>query len=529
MRKCIVLLLLFIISLLFSNDSYAQQKTDSVEKWGMYEVTLNGPSTGNPFVGIELSAVFTNGEQTFEPDGFYDGNGIFKIRFMPDKIGVWTYKTKSNRNELNGKEGSFICTSASPGKHGPVQVRDQYQFEYRDGTPYFPFGTTIYEWVFQAENVRQQTLETLKSSPFNKARFLLVPPYKDKYLSGPLKLDKFPFEGTSIDNFDVSRFNIEYFHDFEKCLKQIEDLGIQADVILFRPYDGPKWGFDRMDMATNERFVRYVVARLAAYRNVWWSMANENSFMEYFTTDDWDKLFQIVAKKDPYHHMLSIHNADIIYDYTKPWVTHVSIQYYNAVRAFGAAAMLRDIYRKPVINDEINYEGNISSRWGQLSGEEMVFRFWLAIIGGTYATHGEAFVDTSGINWISEGGVLHGESPSRIAFLKKIVETGPQAGLEPIDHAYTRNIAGEYGKYYLFYFGKEQIKSWDFVLPQRGLKDGMKFRVELIDTWNMTISAVDTVFEIEKLNRYKFIDKKKRSVKFPDKPYMAMRITLIEK
>ena len=262
-------------------------------------------------------------------------------------------------------------------------------------------------------------------------RFLLVPPYKDKYLSGPFKLNKFPFEGTSIDNFDFSRFNVEYFQQFEKCLQQIQDLGIQADVIIFRPYDGKTWGFDRMDDATNDRFVRYVVSRLAAYRNVWWCMANENSFMHHFTADDWDRLFQIVAKKDPYHHMLSIHNADILYDYTKPWVTHVSLQYYNAVRAFGAAAMVRDIYQKPVINDEINYEGNISSRWGQLSGEEMVYRFWMAIIGGTYATHGEAFVDSSGINWISDGGVLHGESPSRIGFLRKIVESGPKGGLEP--------------------------------------------------------------------------------------------------
>ena len=522
-RKLVSIILLLIPVVVFS-----QSPKKSVEKWGVYEVTLSGPSTGNPFVGIELSAVFTDGEHTFESDGFYDGDGIFKIRFMPDKEGIWTYKTKSNRRELDGREGQFTCTPASPGNHGPIKVRDQYQFAYQDGTPYFPFGTTIYEWVFQPDSIRQQTLETLKSAPFNKVRFLLVPPYKKKYLSGPFKLDKFPFEGTSIDDFDFSRFNVEYFHQFEKCLQQIQDLGIQADVILFRPYDGKTWGFDRMDDETNDRFTRYVVARLAAYRNVWWSMANENSFMDHFTTADWDRLFQIVANKDPYHHMLSIHNADVLYDYTKTWVTHVSLQYYNAVRAFGAAAMVRDIYRKPVINDEINYEGNIASRWGQLSGKEMVFRFWLANIGGTYATHGEAFVDPSGINWISDGGVMHGESPSRIAFLRKIVESGPQEGLEPIDHAYTRNIAGEYGKYYLFYFGKEKIKNWNFELPKKGLEEGMKFKVELIDTWNMTITPVNTSFEIEKLNNYKFIDKKKRSVKLPGKPYMALRIIRIE-
>ncbi|MBB3185931.1 DUF5060 domain-containing protein [Microbacter margulisiae] len=288
-----------VIFLLIPVLTFAQSPTNSVEKWGMYEVTLKGPSAGNPFVNIELSAVFTNGKESFQPEGFYDGNGIFKIRFMPDKVGVWTYKTISNREELNGKTGSFVCTPALPDDHGPVQVRDQYQFEYRDGTPYYPFGTTIYEWIFQSKEMREETLATLKSSPFNKVRFLLIPPYNEKYLSGPLKIKNFPFEGTSIEDFDFSRFNVAYFHHFERCLQQLENLGIQADVILFRPYDGPKWGFDRMSMATNARFVHYVVARLAAYRNVWWSMANENSFMHHITESDWDRLFQIVAKEDP--------------------------------------------------------------------------------------------------------------------------------------------------------------------------------------------------------------------------------------
>ena len=76
--------------------------------------------------------------------------------------------------------------------------------------------------------------------------------------------------------------------------------------------------------------------------------------------------------------------------------------------------------------------------------------------------------------------------------------------------------------------GKEIIENWDFELPDEALEDGMKFKVELIDTWNMTITPVNTIFEVEKLDRYKFIDKKKRAVEFPKRPYMAMRITLIK-
>ncbi|MDE0088708.1 MAG: DUF5060 domain-containing protein, partial [Candidatus Poribacteria bacterium] len=62
-----------------------------VERWGIYEVALNGPDTGNPFVEVELTAEFKHcdidGGRTFEPQGFYDGDGIYKIRFMPDEVG----------------------------------------------------------------------------------------------------------------------------------------------------------------------------------------------------------------------------------------------------------------------------------------------------------------------------------------------------------------------------------------------------------------------------------------------------------
>lgn len=495
---------------------------DRIEKWDVFELTLKGPSTGNPFMGTSLLGRFTNGDKVYEQEGYYDGNGVYKIRFMPDKEGVWNYVTSSNKKELNTK-GSFACTAPSKNNHGPVRVRAKYHFQYEDGTPYYPFGTTIYEWPYQAATTKDSTIATLKSGPFNKARFLAVPPYKGRYVSGPLTITVFPFEGTGRDNWDFSRFNPEYFKNLDSCVLQLRNIGVEADLILFRPYDKGKWGFDMMGQEVNKRFTRYMVARYAAYRNIWWSLCNENSFIKHMSDEDWDELFKVVEEKDPYHHLRSIHNADRLYNYTKPWVTHVSLQYYNVVKSPFPTPLLRDVYRKPVVNDEINYEGDIDSRWGQLSGEEMVFRFWNAYIGGGYATHGESYKASP---WISNGGGLIGTSPARIAFLRKIVEGGPAGGLEPIDQYYETNMAGKAGDYYLIYFGKDKISKWDFVLPKRELAAGAQFRAEIIDTWNMTITPVNKTFEVMPLpgNRYKFIDKNRSSIKLPAKPYMALRI-----
>lgn len=525
MRK-IYLLCLLTLLLCSGEHLYAQEE---VEQWDIFELSMEGSQEGNPFVGVQLSAIFSQQNQQtgtfkiYEPEGFYDGNGIYKVRFMPDATGAWTYETKSNKEELNGIKGEFVCTPPTTNNHGPVRVRNDYHFAYADGTPYYPFGTTIYEWPFQPEARRKETIATLQQTPFNKARFLAVPPASDRYEEGSYALENFPFEGSPQEDWDFSRFNPEYFRQLEACVEQLNDIGVQADFILFRPYDKGRWGFDTMDELTNERFLRYVIARFAAYRNIWWSLANENSFIKHLSDEDWDHLFQIVEARDPYHHLRSIHNAGRIYDYNKPWVSHVSLQYYNAVRAFGVSPLLRDIYRKPIIHDEINYEGNIEKRWGQLSAEEMTHRFWIALIGGSYATHGEAIEG----GWLSYGGKLEGKSPERIAFLRQIVEEGPEGGLEPIDQYYLTNMAGKNGEYYLIYFGEEALKQWDFELP-RGVEEGMRFQVDLIDTWNMKITPLDRVFETERLDHYTFVDKKKGKVKLPGKPYMAIRIQKIE-
>jgi hypothetical protein len=174
--------------------------------------------------------------------------------------------------------------------------------------------------------------------------------------------------------------------------------------------------------------------------------------------------------------------------------------------------------------DEVKYEGNLPQRWGNLSAQELVLRFWEGTIAGTYVGHGETYRDPRDIIWWAKGGVLHGESPARLAFLRKILEQAPPEGLEPIDKWQDCPFAGKRGRYYLGYFGRETPAAWPFMLNKTGLVNGMKFTVEVIDTWNMMITPVDGIFEITKHDDYTFADKDGRSVPLPARPYMALRI-----
>jgi hypothetical protein len=498
-------------------------RPERVERWGTFDLALRGPQFGNPFCDVTLTARFEQGSRAVEVEGFYDGDGTYRVRFMPDALGEWTYRTKSNRKELDGQNGRLVCVAPVAGNHGPVRVRNRYHFAYADGTPYFPIGTTCYVWNHQGDRLEEGTLKTLKAAPFNKLRMCVFP---HRYAYNTNEPVLYPFEGKPPREWDFTRFNPKFFRHLERRIGDLRALGIEADLILFHPYDRGHWGFDRMPAAADDRYLRYVVARLAAYRNVWWSLANEFDFMKTKTTADWDRFFQIVQKSDPYQHPRSIHNALRLYDHNKPWVTHASIQNGSAVADFGRAELLRSAYEKPVVYDEVCYEGNIPLRWGDLSAEEMVHRFWQGTVAGTYVTHGETYLHPQDILWWTKGGELRGQSPPRLAFLRKILEEGPPEGLDPMDKWRNLQTAGQKGEYYLIYFGKQTPAQWRFELPKGRfpIAAGAKFRVEILDTWNMTVTPVERTFAPRPKGKYVYADDVSPPVKLPGKPYLALRI-----
>ena len=503
----------------------------SVEQWGVFEVALPGPTNGNPFLDVKFAAKFKQGDRTVTAEGFYDGNGVYRVRFMPEKPGEWRYETVSSVRALNGRKGEFTVVKPTADNHGPVRVANTYHFAYADGSPYEELGTTCYVWQLQAEALQEQTLKTLAGSPFNKIRFCVFPKRYTWNTNEPIF---YPFAGNpSATNWDFKQFNVKYFQHLEERVADLQKLGIEADVILFHPYDEGHWGFDRMPQDVDDRYLHYVVARLAAYRNVWWSLANEWDFMKEKNESDFISFGEIVSRNDPYHHLLSIHNGTKIFNDTLPWITHASIQNGSAVEDPGRAELYRDVYRKPIVYDEVKYEGDIESRWGQLSAEELVFRFWNATVAGTYCGHGETFRSDDQILWWSKGGILKGQSPARLAFLKQVLNDAPAEGIEPIDRWQHPEIGGQPGKYYLIYLGKQMPTNWEFQIPKPPLgklqsAEGMKFTVEVLDTWNMSVTPVSGLFTLKKRDNYSYVDKDNRTIELPGKPYLAIRIKRVE-
>ena len=180
--------------------------------------------------------------------------------------------------------------------------------------------------------------------------------------------------------------------------------------------------------------------------------------------------------------MRGIHNGRKWYDHTQSWVTHASLQ----TSEMEGGVRFRAQYRKPIVYDECKYEGDIPQQWGALSAREMTQRFWLGTLSGCYVGHGETLKHPQDILWWSKGGVLHGQSPKHIQWLKDLMAQAPAFHeLKPLGDAKGTFVLAKEGDYYLVY-----------CLDQRSqhlqLAGTRPYKVDLIDPWEMTVTPAGT-------------------------------------
>ena len=216
------------------------------------------------------------------------------------------------------------------------------------------------------------------------------------------------------------------------------------------------------------------------------------------------------------------------------WVTHQSLQRTDFYKTTEYTDAFIEKYHKPAVWDEICYEGDISLGWGNITAQELVRRFWEAFLRGGHAGHGETYLDENDgpvserqaepalrgsaapeegrrqpVLWWSHGGILKGDSASRIAFLKKILEETPGRGLRKTEGIFDEVVSCAVDApqdYQIHYLGICQPKYRMLVLPEDG-----DFEVEIIDTWNMTITSAGN-------------HRGATRIELPGNQYMAIRV-----
>ena len=98
-----------------------------MRQYETFELAFQGAEPEGSHVRVKLKAQFTFEKETKTVDGFYAGNGIYKVRFYPEKSGNYVWKVTG---AVSG-EGEIYCEPAKA--HGIVRVSGMH-FKYDDGT-----------------------------------------------------------------------------------------------------------------------------------------------------------------------------------------------------------------------------------------------------------------------------------------------------------------------------------------------------------------------------------------------------------
>jgi len=124
---------------------------DTVPQWGRWEQAFTAPGSAAP--ETDLTVEFTSPSGAVRSIlGFWDGGATWRVRFSPDELGEWKYRTHSVPAVpgLDRQSGQFRCGPPTEGKgpfvrHGSLRISTNGRhFEHADGTPFFWLGDTVW-------------------------------------------------------------------------------------------------------------------------------------------------------------------------------------------------------------------------------------------------------------------------------------------------------------------------------------------------------------------------------------------------
>lgn len=205
--------------------------------------------------------------------GFWDGETSWKVRFMPDELGRWSWKSfcsdKDNKG-LDGISGKFDCISNKNeleiySKGALIQPAGTYHIAYSDGTPFFWTACTAWNGaLLSTEQEWEKYLSHRARNGYNTIQFVTT------QWRGADKNSEGETAFTGCGRISV---NTSFYQALDKKVDRINAHGlIAAPVLLWAlPVGDGRHLSPGYTLPVNEAVLlaRYMVARYGAHHVVW--------------------------------------------------------------------------------------------------------------------------------------------------------------------------------------------------------------------------------------------------------------------
>jgi len=294
-----------------------KEPTTEVPLYGLCEVAFKPekpPQLANPFADASISAIFVApDDRNIKVLGFYAGDGTWKVRAALDQVGLWYYRVdfKAGQTTEIGHGGAKCVPSDA---HGFLRIaKGNPRFlAFDDGTRFYPIGTgtELLGGALDGEpantpEVWNAYLADCAKGGMNKSRIFLleVPWVAPEAVRAHPELSPWPLQADA-PRYDLGRFSLPFWDKLDAVIAQGAKLGIVFELTLFdetglasgngkawalHPFNekngGPLGGLsgcpgfydlsNAPSRAVQEAYVRYLLARTAAYPNVYYELNNE--------------------------------------------------------------------------------------------------------------------------------------------------------------------------------------------------------------------------------------------------------------
>lgn len=235
--------------------------------WTRWErsFTAEGDADGQR---VELLVEFTSpGGATRTVRGFWDGGATWRVRFMPDEPGRWSYRTTSVPSVpgLDGVTGTFLCEPNGGGtpflEHGPVRVAASGTYlEHADGTPFFWLVDTSWNGALLSDSLDWETyLADRAAKGFSGVQFVTT----------QWRAAEANAEGlVAYRGYEEIEIDPAFFRRLDARIDAIERHGLLAVPVLLWALGDPHGTPGQLPESEAIRLARYILARYGAHHVV---------------------------------------------------------------------------------------------------------------------------------------------------------------------------------------------------------------------------------------------------------------------
>jgi len=359
-------IVLYFLMFIFNFTLFSQGKIEGkLEKWNKVTIhfdykEFSENDEDNPFLNYRLNVTFKNGDEEITIPGFFaaDGNSaetsskkgtVWQVRFMPNKIGKWTYKAsfkKGNEIAINDDEkagesvgfdnetGSFVIKESADRTNGRLIYKDERYLYYSESNKPFLKGGADSPENFLAYYEFDETPATHKYQPHFKDWKEGDPTWqngKGKNIIGALNylaskgMNSVYFLTMNVqgDGDDVwpwttkndrTRFDTSKLDQWEIVFDHMDHLGLMLHIVTQETEN--ELLLDIGELKTQRKlYYRELIARFAHHLAITWNLGEENGPVHWSPKGQNDADRKAMAKyiktHDPYQNFVALHTHSI--------------------------------------------------------------------------------------------------------------------------------------------------------------------------------------------------------------------------